>query len=65
VRLRLIGYGNVGLYTGRSTDGQTAAAAVRGESAFPVPGKEAIRTIDVLDGARTSALEGRVVQPGA
>jgi predicted dehydrogenase len=41
------------------------AAAVRGDAPFPVPGEEAIRTIEVLDAARTSALEGRVVAPGA
>ncbi len=41
------------------------AAAVRGEAPFPVPGEETIRTIAVLDAARTSATEGRVVQPGA
>ena len=41
------------------------AAAVRGETPFPVPGEETIRTVEVLDAARTSALEGRVVQPGA
>jgi predicted dehydrogenase len=41
------------------------AAAVRGDGAVPVPGEETIRTIEVLDAARTSALEGRVVQPGA
>jgi predicted dehydrogenase len=41
------------------------AAALRGEGAFPVPGEEAVRTIEVLDAARTSAIEGRVVQPGA
>ena len=41
------------------------AAAVRGEAAYPVPGEEAIRTIEVLDAARTSAMEGRVVHLGA
>jgi predicted dehydrogenase len=38
------------------------AAAVRGEAPFPVPVEEAIRTISVLDAARVSALEGRVVE---
>lgn len=38
------------------------AAAVRGEAAFPVPIEDGIRTISVLDAARASALEGRVVE---
>jgi predicted dehydrogenase len=38
------------------------AAAVRGESAFPVPVEDGIRTIEVLDAARVSAIEGRVVE---
>lgn len=38
------------------------AAAVRGEAPFPVPVEEAIRTISVLDAARVSAREGRVVE---
>jgi predicted dehydrogenase len=38
------------------------AAAVRGEARFPVPVEEAIRTIEVLDAARVSAIEGRVVE---
>jgi predicted dehydrogenase len=37
------------------------AAALRGDAAFPVPAEEAVRTIEVLDAARASALEGRVV----
>jgi predicted dehydrogenase len=42
------------------------AAAVRGAAPFPVPVEEAIRVIEVLDAARTSALDGRVVAiPGA
>jgi len=37
------------------------AAALRGEGPVPVPVDEAIRTLEVLDAARTSATEGRVV----
>jgi len=37
------------------------AAAVRGNAAQPVPAAEAIGTLEVLDAARTSALENRVV----
>jgi predicted dehydrogenase len=37
------------------------AAAVRGEGDFPVPAAEAVRTLEVLDAARTSAEENRVV----
>jgi predicted dehydrogenase len=37
------------------------ARAVRGQGPFPVPAEEGIRTISVLDAARVSALEGRVV----
>lgn len=38
------------------------AAALRGDAAFPVPGEEGVRTLAVLDAARLSALEGRVVE---
>jgi predicted dehydrogenase len=37
------------------------AAALRGEQAFPVPAEEAVHTLEVLDAARTSAAENRVV----
>jgi predicted dehydrogenase len=37
------------------------AAAVRGDGPFPVPAAEAVHTLEVLDAARTSATEGRVV----
>ncbi len=37
------------------------AAALRGEADFPVPAAEAVHTLDVLDAARTSATEQRVV----
>jgi predicted dehydrogenase len=37
------------------------AAALRGEAEFPVPAEEAVRTLEVLDAARTSAQERRVV----
>jgi predicted dehydrogenase len=40
------------------------AAAARGEGPWPVPGEEGIRTLEVLDAARASALEGRVVRIG-
>jgi len=40
------------------------AAAVRGEADFPVPAESAIHTLEVLDAARLSAAEGRVVQLG-
>jgi len=36
-------------------------AAVRGEAPFPVPGEEAVCTLEVLDAARVSARDGRVV----
>jgi predicted dehydrogenase len=38
------------------------AAALRGEAEFPVPGAEAVHTLEVLDAARTSADERRVVE---
>lgn len=37
------------------------AAAFHGKGAYPVPAEEGIRTLEVLDAARTSAVEGRVV----
>jgi predicted dehydrogenase len=37
------------------------AAALRGEAAFPVPAVEAVQAVALLDAARISALEGRVV----
>lgn len=37
------------------------AAALRGEAELPVPAAEAVRTLEVLDAARTSAEENRVV----
>ena len=37
------------------------AAALRGDAHFPVPAEEAVHTLDVLDAARTSAAENRVV----
>lgn len=37
------------------------AAAVRGDGPEPVPARGAIHTLEVLDAARTSALEGRTV----
>jgi predicted dehydrogenase len=40
------------------------AAAARGEGPWPVPGEEGVRTLEVLDAARTSAIEGRVVRIG-
>jgi predicted dehydrogenase len=36
-------------------------AALRGEGPVPVPVSEAIDVLEVLDAARTSAAEGRVV----
>jgi predicted dehydrogenase len=41
------------------------AAAVRGEGAFPVPAEQAVHTIAVLDAARVSAAENRVVDLSA
>ena len=38
------------------------AAALRGEGDFPVPAQEAVHTLEVLDAARTSADENRVVE---
>jgi predicted dehydrogenase len=40
------------------------AAAVRGAAPFPVPSEEAVRTIEVLDAARVSDRDGRVVALG-
>jgi predicted dehydrogenase len=37
------------------------AAALQGTAAFPVPASEGVATLALLDAARTSALEGRVV----
>jgi predicted dehydrogenase len=37
------------------------AAALRGDGDFPVPAEEALRTLEVLDAARVSAAENRVV----
>jgi predicted dehydrogenase len=38
------------------------AAALRGDGAFPVPAEEAVHTLEVLDAARVSAAENRVVE---
>jgi predicted dehydrogenase len=38
------------------------AAALRGEGDFPVPADEAVHTLEVLDAARVSAAENRVVE---
>jgi predicted dehydrogenase len=38
------------------------AAALRGEADFPVPAAEAVHTLEVLDAARTSAEQNRVVE---
>jgi predicted dehydrogenase len=38
------------------------AAAVRGDGAFPVPAEQAVHTLEVLDAARVSAAENRVVE---
>jgi predicted dehydrogenase len=38
------------------------AAALRGAAEFPVPATEAVHTLEVLDAARTSAEENRVVE---
>lgn len=40
------------------------AAALRGEMPVPVPGTEAVHTLEVLDAARVSALEAGVVTVG-
>jgi predicted dehydrogenase len=37
------------------------AAALRGDCEFPVPAEQAVRTLEVLDAARVSAAENRVV----
>ena len=37
------------------------AAALRGGTAFPVPAEEAVHTLEVLDAARISAAQNRVV----
>jgi predicted dehydrogenase len=37
------------------------AAALRGEGESPVPAVEAVHTLEVLDAARVSATENRVV----
>ena len=51
--------------TGGATDAVEIAAAVRGEGAFPVPAEQAVHTIAVLDAARVSAAENRVVDLSA
>jgi len=38
------------------------AAALRGDGDFPVPAEQAVHTLEVLDAARTSAAENRVVE---
>ncbi len=38
------------------------AAALRGEGDFPVPAEQAVHTLEVLDAARTSAEQNRVVE---
>ena len=38
------------------------AAALRGDGDFPVPAEQAVQTLEVLDAARISAAENRVVQ---
>jgi predicted dehydrogenase len=40
------------------------AAALHGEAEFPVPADQAIQTLAVLDAARASAVDGRVVSIG-
>jgi predicted dehydrogenase len=37
------------------------AAALRGDGDFPVPAEQAVHTLEVLDAARVSAAENRVV----
>ena len=37
------------------------AAALRGDGDFPVPAAQAVSTLEVLDAARVSAAENRVV----
>ena len=37
------------------------AAALRGEADFPVPAVQAVHTLEVLDAARISAAQNRVV----
>jgi len=50
------------LYTANGADYYSGlVAALRGEGPVPVPVREAIDTLEVLDAARTSAAEGRVV----
>jgi predicted dehydrogenase len=38
------------------------AAALRGDGDFPVPAEQAVHTLAVLDAARTSAAENRVIE---
>jgi predicted dehydrogenase len=40
------------------------AAALRGKAVFPVPAEEGLRTVEVLDAARASDVEGRIVRLG-
>lgn len=40
------------------------AAALRGDAEFPVPAEQAVHTLEVLDAARVSAAENRVVELG-
>ena len=41
------------------------AAALRGDAPFPVPAEQAVRTIEVLDAARASDRDGRIVALGS
>jgi predicted dehydrogenase len=38
------------------------AAALRGDGEFPVPAEQAVHTLEVLDGARASAEQNRVLE---
>jgi len=38
------------------------AAALRGDGDFPVPAEQAVHTLEVLDAARTSAAQNRVLE---
>jgi predicted dehydrogenase len=63
-------YGSGGSYVARSTDVQAHAvfagkrpvgAALRGDADFPVPAEQAVKILEVLDAARISAAQNRVV----
>jgi predicted dehydrogenase len=66
VRLGLVGYGVGGRYfhapfVAAANDVGLTGVVTRGDGDVPVPAEQAVHTLEVLDAARTSAAENRVV----